>query len=170
MSDIEKKTVLVVDDEPDIQLYLKTVLEDSGFDIILANNGREALTRMFEKKPDIISLDLIMPKMLGIKFFKYIRKHEKFHDIPVVIVTAHAKDELGKKDLEKIQKMSKDSPVPYLEKPINPTEYIKTIKKVLGLSLDDDEFDEKSSLKAQISDKMRKADKDKLQEALRILS
>jgi CheY-like chemotaxis protein len=65
MDDIKNKTVLIVDDEPDIRLFLKTVLEDAGFNVMTANNGKHALERIKECKPDLISLDLVMPKMGG---------------------------------------------------------------------------------------------------------
>jgi CheY-like chemotaxis protein len=71
MADKIGKSVLVIDDEPDVRLFLKTVLEDAGFDVMLAANGKEALERVTEKKPDVISLDLVMPKMSGLKFYKY---------------------------------------------------------------------------------------------------
>ncbi len=77
MEDVRGKTVLVVDDEPNVRLYLQTVLEDSGFEVQTAANGHQALDRMTEKKPDVISLDLVMPKMSGLNFFKYIQKNKE---------------------------------------------------------------------------------------------
>jgi CheY-like chemotaxis protein len=70
MDDSRGKTVLVVDDEPDIQFYLKTILENAGFDVMVASNGKQALDRVKDRKPDVISLDLVMPKMSGLKFYQ----------------------------------------------------------------------------------------------------
>jgi CheY-like chemotaxis protein len=76
MGDESKKTVLVVDDEPDVRLFLQTILENGGYDVMLASHGKQALERMTEKKPDVISLDLVMPKMSGLKFYRYIQKNK----------------------------------------------------------------------------------------------
>jgi len=76
------KLVLVIDDEPDLRLFIKTVLEDAGFEVAVAGNGKEALERMTEKKPDVISLDLVMPKMSGLKFYRYIQKNKDRSGIP----------------------------------------------------------------------------------------
>ena len=76
MEDVRGKTVLVVDDEPNVRMYLQAVLEDAGLNVQTAANGNQALDRMTEKKPDVISLDLVMPKMSGLKFFKYIQKNK----------------------------------------------------------------------------------------------
>ena len=66
MANQDKKIVLVVDDEPDIRLFLRTVLEDAGFTVVTASDGDEALREVKKQKPDLISLDLIMPKKSGI--------------------------------------------------------------------------------------------------------
>ncbi|RJP55397.1 MAG: response regulator, partial [Deltaproteobacteria bacterium] len=95
MDDIKNKTVLIVDDEPDIRLFLKTVLEDAGFNVMTANNGKHALERIKECKPDLISLDLVMPKMGGVKLLSYLQKNPEWAKIPFIVVTAHAHDELG---------------------------------------------------------------------------
>ncbi|MBI4619930.1 MAG: response regulator, partial [Desulfobacterales bacterium] len=123
MVDIKNKTILVVDDEPDIQLFLKTILEDAGFNIITANNGKHALERIKECKPDLISLDLVMPKMGGVKLLSYLQKNPEWAKIPFIVVTAHAHDELGREDFMKL-KAEKVllSPHSYIEKPIIPSE------------------------------------------------
>jgi len=62
-------TILVVDDEPGVVIYLKTLLEDAGFTVVTAADGNEALDHVKRRKPDLISLDLVMPKKSGIRFF-----------------------------------------------------------------------------------------------------
>jgi CheY-like chemotaxis protein len=171
MADKLGKTVLVVDDEPDLRLFLKTVLEDAGFDVALAGNGKEALDRMTENKPDVISLDLVMPKMSGLKFFKYIQKNPDRKDIPVVVVTAHAGDEFGKADLDKIRAVRAEGPtLKVVEKPINPPSYVNVVRVLVGLDeLETEETGEKNVIKVKLKEKMKTADKKSLEDALRIL-
>ena len=165
------KTVLVVDDEPDIRLVLKTVLEDGGFDVALAANGKEALDRMTEKKPDVISLDLVMPKMSGLKFYRYIQKNKDRADIPVVVVTAHAEDEFGKADLDKIRAAKSEAgTITVIEKPIQPDSYINAVRRAVGLDeLASVETSEKDVLKVKLTKKLKLADKKTLEDVLKIL-
>ena len=169
MGEEKKKTILVVDDEPDIRLFLKTVLEDAGFEVMTADNGKHALEKIKERKPDLISLDLVMPKMRGITLLKYLQKNPEWSKIPFIVVTAHAHDELGKEDFLKL-KADKIlvSPPSYIEKPIVPSEYIKKIKENLGL--EKAEVSDTEDLKAKIKEKLMVAKKEKLEETLRILS
>ena len=89
MADNNKKLVLVVDDEPDLRLFIKTVLEDAGFEVALAANGKEALERMTEKKPDVISLDLVMPKMSGYQFLEARAQDPVLSEIPISFFKRH---------------------------------------------------------------------------------
>ena len=171
MTDKIGKTVLVVDDEPDVRLFLQTVLEDAGFDVMAAGNGKEALERMTEKKPDVISLDLVMPKMSGLKFYKYIQKNKDRVDIPVVVITAHAKDEFGKGDLDKIKAVKPEGGVMMvMEKPVQPAAYVNTLLKAMGEEeLPSEETGESDVLKVKLKEKMKTADKKTLEDALKIL-
>jgi CheY-like chemotaxis protein len=165
------KTVLVVDDEPDVRLYLKTVLENAGFDVSMAGNGKEALDRMTERKPDVISLDLVMPKMSGLKFYRYIQKNKDRAGIPVVVVTAHARDEFGKGDLDKIRAAKSESgTMVVVEKPIEPVSYVNSIRRVLGMDeIVSEETSEKDVLRVKLREKMKTADRKTLEDALKIL-
>jgi CheY-like chemotaxis protein len=171
MAENTVKSVLVIDDEPDIRLFLKTVLEDAGFGVAVAANGKDALDRMTEKKPDVISLDLVMPRMSGLKFYKYIQKNKNRAGIPVVVVTAHAKDEFGQDDLDKIMAAKSESgTVVVVEKPIKPLPYINTIRTLLGMDeIPSEETSEKDVLKVKLKERMKSADRKALEDALRIL-
>ena len=171
MADKIGKTILVIDDEPDLRLFMKTVLENAGFDVALAANGKEALERMTEKKPDAISLDLVMPKMSGLKFYRYIQKNKDRSGIPVVVVTAHAEDEFGKGDLEKIKTAkSEGGTILVIEKPIKPLLYVNTIRRAIGLEeIESEETGEKNVLKVKLKERMKTADKKTLEDVLKIL-
>jgi CheY-like chemotaxis protein len=130
----EDKTVLVVDDEEDIREYLSTILEDTGFNVVTAADGQEALERVRTSVPDFISLDLVMPRKSGIRFLYDLRKKQEWRDIPVVVVTSHAHDDLGKKDFQDIFS-GKAVPGPrfHLEKPVDPDQYVDLICEKLGI-------------------------------------
>jgi CheY-like chemotaxis protein len=167
------KTVLVIDDEPDVRLFFKTVLEDGGFDVMLAANGKEALERVTDRRPDVISLDLVMPKMSGLKFYKYIQKNPERADIPVVVITAHARDDFGQGDLAKLEAARPEHGVLLvLEKPVAPVPYLNTVRKALGLAEigEGPAGDRDSALQAQVSERLRRAGREKLEEVLRVLS
>ena len=96
MERAEDKTILVVDDEPNVRQYLMTILQDAGFKVVTAGDGVEALEVIKRSIPDFISLDLIMPKKSGHRLLHELRRNKLWSRIPVLIVTAHAQDELGK--------------------------------------------------------------------------
>jgi CheY-like chemotaxis protein len=134
MTKPEDKTILVVDDEDDVRDYFADILMDAGFNVMTAADGEEALERVREKQPDFISLDLVMPKKSGIKFLYELRHNKEWVNIPVVIVTAHAHDSLGKTDLKDIfEEKSFSGPKFYLEKPINEEKYVRMICENVGV-------------------------------------
>ena len=83
-------TVLVVDDDPDIQIMLQEVLRDEGYDVRLASNGREALEHVERERPDLIVLDLMMPVMDGRQFYQQFRARQPagYGRVPVLLVSA----------------------------------------------------------------------------------
>ena len=87
----ERQTVLVVDDEPDIRESLRDALEDEGYRVAVARNGREALETLSTlEKPVAIILDIIMPVMSGTEFYAAIQADPRFADTPVLISTSDA--------------------------------------------------------------------------------
>jgi CheY-like chemotaxis protein len=172
----EEKTVLVVDDEEGVRLFLQTALQAAGFKVETAADGVEALEKAKAHPPDVISLDLVMPRKSGAKFLLEIRKDEALQNIPVVLVTAHAKDALGKKDFDAI--MSGEigrSPESYLTKPVKAETYIESIKRALDMkhikTLVSTGVGEPPSkdVKKELKDLIDEADPAKLEEALKIL-
>ncbi len=136
MAENAKKTVLVVDDEADVRNFLKAALLESGFNVILAEDGNIALEQVKKQIPDLISLDLVMPKKSGAKLYRELTKNKEWSKIPVIIVTGHARDDLGKSDLKEL---TMSGPGIYLEKPVKPTNYIAAIKKILGMDTTEEE-------------------------------
>ncbi|MBK7095431.1 MAG: response regulator transcription factor [Saprospiraceae bacterium] len=82
------KKILIVDDEPDILDILKYVLEKEGFKVRKAKNGEEAIERAYDEKPDLILLDIMMPKKDGIEVCRQLRNDKKFNETFIVFLTA----------------------------------------------------------------------------------
>ena len=82
------RQVLLVDDDDIMRRTLRTALENDGWEVSEAENGRVALARLSEARPDIIMLDLMMPEMDGFEFLVEMRSHTEWRDIPVLVVTA----------------------------------------------------------------------------------
>lgn len=136
MSDTTSKTILIVDDEDDVRQYLSLALQDAGFTVVTAADGDEALEKIKKNPPDLISLDLVMPKKSGARLHRELTRSDKWAGIPVLIVTGHARDDLGKADL---RELTISGPGIYLEKPVKPHNYIAAIKKLLGMEINQEE-------------------------------
>ncbi len=143
------RLVLVVDDEEDVRRYLAAILEDGGFTVRTAADGNAALELVREQTPDIISLDLVMPEKSGQRFLYTLRKNREWSRIPVLIVTGHAHDDLGKGDLDDILAGKMISgPEVYLEKPVSPASYLRAVKRQLGIEEEEGEAAGAPSLSA----------------------
>jgi two-component system, OmpR family, alkaline phosphatase synthesis response regulator PhoP len=117
------KKILLVDDEKDIVEFLKYNLELENFEVVVGNNGEEALEKLNEN-PDLIVLDIMMPKLDGFETCKKIREKKGFEDTPIIFLTAKAGEaneikglELGASD--------------YIQKPISPKKLIARVKSNL---------------------------------------
>lgn len=127
------KKILVIDDEPDMVTFLSTLLEDSGYEIVTASDGEEGLAKVKSEKPDLISLDLLMPNKTGIKMFRELRKDPELGSTPVVMVTGFATDDAPNMDFKKwIHERSIKPPEAYIEKPVDKDVLIKEIKRIIG--------------------------------------
>lgn len=157
----EDKTILIVDDEPDVLAYFSSILERSGFKVVTASNGLEALERVKKTTPDFISLDLVMPEKSGIKFLYELRRNREWARIPIMIVTAHARDDLGKTDFSEIfSGKTMTGPLTYLEKPVKPESFLHNVMKILGLAPLDQEAgrEEEERLRSEISARLGSVD------------
>jgi len=115
---MKKFTILVVDDDEQILDFLRPKLKGAGYNVLTANNGIEALEQAEAQDPDLLVLDLVMPKMGGFETLKEIRK---FSAVPVIVLSARGADVDKIKGLE----LGADD---YLSKPFNPDELLARIK------------------------------------------
>ena len=127
------KKILVVDDEPDMVTFLSTLLEDHGYQVITAADGDEALDKTKAERPDLISLDLLMPNKTGIKMYRELRKDQELSGTPVVMVTGFGKDDVPSMDFKEwIQKRAIRPPEAYIEKPVDNSLFLSAVKQALG--------------------------------------
>src|SRR3989304_232757 len=84
----DKKLLLLVEDDLYSSETLKFALEAKGYEVVLATNGKEALNLVREKHPQLIILDIMLPKMDGYHFCRLIKFDARFKDIPVIIVSS----------------------------------------------------------------------------------
>ncbi len=127
------KKILVVDDEPDMQAFLAAVLEDNGYETMTASDGDEALEKIKSCKPDLVSLDLLMPNKTGFKLFRELRKDPETAHIPVVMVTGLTAEDIPQLDFRKfIQERSLRPPDAYIEKPVNTKLLLDALKQAIG--------------------------------------
>ncbi len=125
------KKVLIVDDDPTLVAYLRTLLEDNGYSVVTAENGEEGLEKTRSERPDLVSLDLLMPEKTGIKMFRELRKDAVLKNTPVVMVTGIANECQTFAEFKTfISKRKIPGPEAYLEKPINQDEYLSTIREI----------------------------------------
>lgn len=123
-----QKTILVVDDEPDIVSFLTTLLEDNGYKAVIAENGEEASKAVQAAKPDLVSLDITMPEKSGVKFYRELKENPDTSNIPVIMVTGMPEV------FENFISTRKQVPPPegYINKPLKETKYLEMIKELIG--------------------------------------
>ena len=97
-----KKTILLVDDDPFIIRMYQVKLQNDGYKVNTASNGGEALLQIMKEKPDIVLLDVMMPKMNGVETLKALKKDSKTKEIPVIILTNLGDNQ---KDVESAKKL-----------------------------------------------------------------
>lgn len=124
-----RRKALVADDESDVRLFVRTILETEGWIVVEAVNGQEALDLANEDPPDLVVLDLMMPVKDGFETFRELREGFLTKDIPVVMLTAVNRfDEGAKLDEASVGKRCGVArPEGFVEKPVDPVFLIYTI-------------------------------------------
>ena len=132
------KRILVVDDEPHIVRLVQVNLQREGYEVLTAYDGVEALEKVAGEKPDMVVLDVMMPRMNGFEVLKKLKADDATRNIPVIMLTAKAQDA----DVFRGWQSGVDS---YLTKPFNPMELLTFVRRIFqsleeGGGGDDDEF------------------------------
>ena len=116
--------ILIVEDDPKSLYLVRFLLEKAGFTVVEAGDGEEALEKAAEETPDLILMDMQLPKLDGYEATKRIKADAQLRHIPVIALTAYAM----KGDREKTLAAGCSS---YIEKPIDPTTFVEEVKKYL---------------------------------------
>jgi two-component system, cell cycle response regulator DivK len=128
------KKVLVVDDDADVRSFVVTVLEENQYMPLVAHDGVEGLEMIKKNKPDLVILDVLMPRGSGIRLYRQLKTDEILKTIPIIMFTGIALRSFLKsqKVLEEFKGEEVPKPDIYLEKPVEPEELVAAIKKKLG--------------------------------------
>ncbi len=129
-----KKKILIVDDELDVRIYVGTLFETSGYEPIAARNGNEGLQKAKEISPDLIILDVMMPKAGGVTMYRELKADQQLKDIPVIMLTG-----VGEKSFSHYLKMLKfkkkdpiSQPNAYMEKPLDHERLLELVREIIG--------------------------------------
>lgn len=124
----ENKKILIVDDEEDVLTYFEAVFQDNGFDTVSAEDGIEGFELAKSEKPDLIVLDITMPKQSGLKTYRQYKRQPALKNIPVIIVTAV--NDSFKELLDELEDLEQPKGIFY--KPIDPQELLKVVAGILS--------------------------------------
>lgn len=124
--------ILIIDDDPDIVDALYVLLEGEGLDVVSAYDGEEGLAKIKEENPDLIILDLLMPKVDGYEVCKTLQdpRWSKWKDVPILVLTSVREEASQRRyELEMGMRMDVDD---YVEKPIDPDVVLERVQKILA--------------------------------------
>jgi len=126
---------LVVEDERDYAELLATVLEGDGYAVEYAVDGADALERVRSRRPDVITLDVQMPRKSGIQFYRELKSDPVFVEIPVVVVTGITKDDRDMETFVRAFLEVEHLPMPdaYLEKPVDNDDLLRVVGDALRI-------------------------------------
>jgi CheY-like chemotaxis protein len=121
------KKILIIDDEKDMRLYLGTLFRKAGYDTETAANGEEGLALAETALPDLITLDVLMPKGSGVRAYRGLRSSESTRGIPIIVLTGLTRLDDFFGDLGELPR-----PDAMVEKPIDRETFLETVKGLLG--------------------------------------
>ena len=120
------RKILIVDDEPNIVISLEFLMKREGFLVSVAVDGEEALKKIPEIQPDLVLLDIMMPKQSGFEVCQEIRANPAWASIKIVMLTAKGRDT----EVQKGMALGADA---YVTKPFSTKDLVATVRSVLGL-------------------------------------
>lgn len=121
------KKVLIIDDEKDMRVYLEAVFRKAGYETETAANGEEGVWLAEAHQPDLITLDILMPKKSGIRAYRGLRTSEKTKVIPIVVLTGLTRLDDFFGDLEELPQ-----PDALIEKPIERDVFLEKVESIIG--------------------------------------
>jgi DNA-binding response OmpR family regulator len=121
------KRILIVDDEPNIVVSLEFLMKREGFEVAVATDGEAALKSVEEKKPDLVLLDIMLPKKNGFEVCQTIRANPDLQAVKIVMLTAKGRDT----EVAKGTALGADA---YMTKPFSTKDLIAQVRQILGES------------------------------------
>jgi CheY-like chemotaxis protein len=130
-----RKKILIVDDEAHVVTYLETLLQDHGFDTITATDGVEGLAKAKQDRPDLVALDISMPRKSGIRVYREMREDPATASIPVVVVTAVTGYGGDPEGFHKFLDSRRSVPPPnaFVAKPIDRDAFLQLVSQLLRI-------------------------------------
>ncbi len=123
---MKQKRILIADDEEDFVTLLQFTLETEGYDCLTAYDGNEALSKAKKEKPDLIILDIMMPKMNGYEVSRLLKFSKRYKDIPIIMLTARTQ--------EKDRKLGNETGADmYVTKPFEMSDLVHKVNNILKL-------------------------------------
>ena len=118
------KKILIVDDKLEVVELVKATLEGEDYQTISASDGKEALEKIGKEKPDLVLLDIVMPKMNGFEVLTEVKKDPKTKEIPIIMLTAKGQ----KLDKDKGRRLGAED---YIIKPFSPSHLLRKIEEIM---------------------------------------
>jgi CheY-like chemotaxis protein len=144
------KKVLIIDDDENIVRYLSVALRKNGYEAIGANDGKEGFEAVGTSRPDLVVLDIMMPKRTGWVVFRQLRKHDEFKSIPVMMLTSvsdvleeqealadeepeyEGLRELLRTAIRQMREEGLERPEMFVDKPVDPEDFILKVRELVG--------------------------------------
>ena len=121
---MRNKTILFVDDSVSIRMLVKMILEDAGYNVMIGEDGLDALSYLDGQTIDLVVTDLHMPRMNGMELIKEIRKQQNYRFVPILFLTTETKPELKKE-------AKAAGATGWITKPFDKEKFLQVIKKIL---------------------------------------
>jgi DNA-binding response OmpR family regulator len=121
------KEILIVDDEPSIVVPIQFLMEQQGYNVLVAENGEDALDIIYKYKPDLILLDIMLPRIDGYEVCEIVRLDPKYRDIKIIFITAKGREV----EIAKGLALGADA---YITKPFSNTELVSKVKELLAIT------------------------------------
>ncbi len=122
---MERKKILLVDDSSTVLLMEKMILSKSSYDLVTASDGQDGYDKALSEKPDLILLDVVMPRMDGFEVCRRLRERQEMRGVPVIMVTTRG-------ELVSVETGYQSGCTDYITKPINGLELLSKVKSYLG--------------------------------------
>lgn len=133
----DAKKVLIADDEPDVREFVQAVLEEDGYSFLTVGDGEAAVQTAKAEKPDVVILDVQMPKKNGFQVFQDLRQNSATQSIPVIMLTAVSERTGIKFDKGTMGEYFGSEPEAYIDKPIDPVKLREAVSKLVETEEDE---------------------------------